>query len=269
MYLSPRPTENESEEYYPREYAPHGVSSNRLVGGVKAMLERIRIARYHRFAPPGATVLEVGCGTGGSLAALRDIGGYEVRGVEPCRRAAEHARRALGLAVETSTLEQAGYPARSFDLVVMKHVLEHVPSPRTTLAEVARVLKPGGTVVLLVPNVASLERYVFGSCWYGYDIFWYLYHFTPATLSRYLDGAGFGAVVCRQSIVPSSWIWSLRYVVGEKMSVSARAFTPDSPLLQAAFLPLGVVGALTGHSGRMTITARKGAAARGGHRHNG
>jgi hypothetical protein len=101
---------------------------------------------------------------------------------------------------------------------------------------------------------------VFGRLWHGYDIPRHLYHFTPATLGRYLSNAGFGAIACRQSIVPTSWIWSLNYVLGGKATGTGRYLTPDSPLLLAAFLPVGILGALAGRSGRMMITARNTAA---------
>src|SRR5256885_8321998 len=74
-------------------------------------------------------------------------------GVDVSRYAADHCRK-LGFEARVGTLEKLPFDDAAFDLVVMKHVLEHTPAPLRALAEVKRVLKPGGVVLVAVPDLS-------------------------------------------------------------------------------------------------------------------
>ena len=82
-------------------------------------------------------------------------------------------------------------------------MLEHLPEPLATLAEVRRVLRPAGVAVIGVPNAASLQARLFGRYWAAYDAPWHLTHFTPGTLGRLLEQAGFRTV--RLACFSGSW----------------------------------------------------------------
>ncbi len=105
--------------------------------------------------PDRGRLIEVGCGLGYLLADLRDDG-WDAVGVEPLAEAAEYAREDLRLDVQPTILEDAGLPDESFDVVVMLHVVEHVPDPLGTFREIARILKPGGVFVCETPRYDSL-----------------------------------------------------------------------------------------------------------------
>jgi SAM-dependent methyltransferase len=87
--------------------------------------------------------------------------------------------------------EEAEWPAGSFHLVTLSHVLEHLPNPRQTLADIHRWLRPGGRVRIWVPNVESAESRVFGDLWFGLDVPRHLIHYSRTTVRRLLEGAGF------------------------------------------------------------------------------
>jgi putative addiction module CopG family antidote len=113
-------------------------------------------------------VLDIGCGSGFYLAALREAG-WDGEGIEPGETAAQFARKHCGLPVHNSNAEEALAACRdgSFDLVTMWHVLEHLPDPAKVLAEVRRILRPGGTLMLEVPNFSSIWSVLFfgaGGC---------------------------------------------------------------------------------------------------------
>jgi SAM-dependent methyltransferase len=115
--------------------------------------ERIVHELLRRSAPPGARILDVGCGTGATTASLRRLGrvaGLDV-GAEATRRA--HGR---GLAVARSSL--AALPVRSegFDVVVALDVLEHVDDDLAAAREIRRALAPGGVLLATVPAYPSL-----------------------------------------------------------------------------------------------------------------
>jgi len=194
-YLNPRPDERERQALYTQGYfEEHGVQPRAFgeaeIAKAVAAYE-LRLRAIELFARPG-TLLEVGAASGYFLrgAAQR---GWQVKGVELSEWAASYARDTLGLDVFTGSLEDAALPDASLDVVCMWHVFEHLPGPLQTLAEVRRILKPGGIFVADVPNVAGLDRRLKKHGWMGWSLPYHLYHFTPKTLR---------AMVRRAQLVP-------------------------------------------------------------------
>ncbi|MEQ1794653.1 MAG: class I SAM-dependent methyltransferase [Nitrospira sp.] len=112
-----------------------------------------------------AKLLDVGCSSGALLGSARRHG-FEVEGVEPAAQAAEYAR-STGLTVFQGYLQDARYPAESFDAVTLMEVIEHLPDPHALLKEVWRVLKPNGVLVVGTGNGASWTVRLVGAGW-GY-----------------------------------------------------------------------------------------------------
>jgi SAM-dependent methyltransferase len=135
-------------------------------------------------------LLDVGCATGIFLDGMRRLG-WHVAGVEPSSSAVAYARVRFDLDIFAGRLEDAHYPAASFDVVTLWDVLEHVHEPRVVLAEIARILRPGGLLVLSLPNPDSLEARLLGSHWLGWDLPRHLNLFRPMFLQRHLANAGF------------------------------------------------------------------------------
>lgn len=135
-------------------------------------------------------LLDVGCSIGLflHLAAERC---WEGVGLEPAPRAREHARDVYGLDVRPEPLEEAGLAPESFDAVALLSVLEHAAEPLTLLRDCARVLRPGGALYVIVPNVASLACRVLGAETRTFDGRNHLVYFSAATLANALGRAGF------------------------------------------------------------------------------
>ncbi len=139
---------------------------------------------------PGGRVLDIGCGSGGYLAFLADLG-WVCEGVEQGSNSRRYAQQELGLTVHSDLRQLQRFPDRCFDVVTMWHVIEHLADPLETLAAVHRVLKPDGLLMLRTPNVDSWEARAFQGCWYGIDAPRHLHLFSPETLERCLTRAGF------------------------------------------------------------------------------
>jgi 2-polyprenyl-3-methyl-5-hydroxy-6-metoxy-1,4-benzoquinol methylase len=142
---------------------------------------------------PGGRLLDVGCGSGDYLTLMKSLG-WEVEGVE-FDPAAVAAARKTGLSVRCGSLEEQAYPSESFDAIMMHHVIEHVPDPVASLKECARILKPGGEVLLFTPNSSSLTHSLFRECWRGLETPRHLHIFSPASAARALKLAGMDDVM--------------------------------------------------------------------------
>jgi 2-polyprenyl-3-methyl-5-hydroxy-6-metoxy-1,4-benzoquinol methylase len=138
----------------------------------------------------GGRLLDVGCSIGLFLdLALRR--GWEGSGIEFGERALVYAREELALDVTDQPLAEAGIEPESLDVVTLLSVLEHVHEPRRMLADVARVLKPGGALFLIVPNLASLACRILHEHAATFDGRNHLVYYTPATLADLLRRCGY------------------------------------------------------------------------------
>jgi SAM-dependent methyltransferase len=104
--------------------------------------------------PAGARVLDAGCGSGRTLQELVHYG--EVSGIELNAEAAELARSRGHGEVQIGRLEELPWPEGSFDLITCLDVVEHVPDDVAALAELLRVCRPGGWLLVTVPAYQAL-----------------------------------------------------------------------------------------------------------------
>lgn len=100
-------------------------------------------------------LLDVGAGRGELLRMARDSG-WSAIGIEPSPGFADYAASHSGAEVRRQTLERCGFAADTFDAVMLAGVLEHVYDPDSTMGEIARILRPGGALILDLPNEEGL-----------------------------------------------------------------------------------------------------------------
>jgi len=179
--------------------------------------------RYHEWLARAEAVvgrgrlLEVGAGSGGFVRAAV-ARGWVVDATEISKSSLD-GLRAAGAAVFTGDVVAARYPDRRFDLVVSLEVIEHLPAPLAHLAELYRVTRPGGLLLLTTPNFDGLSRRCLGVRWRVIDPE-HLGYFTPPTLYRIVRRAGYRDVrVTSRSLDVLSW----RRGTGPS---GARAFEP-------------------------------------------
>jgi SAM-dependent methyltransferase len=175
--VDPWPSREALAEAYAGWYRP---SAGRFTGLGDAFLRRSRGAlarRLDRIAPPGP-VLDVGSGDGALLDALR-ARGREALGLELSARG-RGVREA-----DITEVEESDWAA-----IVFWHSLEHLPEPGRALARAAAILRPGGVVVVAVPNSDSLQARLFGDRWFALDFPRHLVHLSADTLLRRLHELG-------------------------------------------------------------------------------
>jgi SAM-dependent methyltransferase len=148
--------------------------------------------RFPRYVKNGRA-LDIGCGSGVFLSVLKRYG-WEVEGVELKDVAAKVAKEKNDINVFVGNLIEARFEESTFDFVSFNHSLEHIPNIVEILAEVKRILKPGGIIYIEVPNVASLSQRISGEYWLHWDAPRHLYSFSPSTLKKLMIKVGFSDI---------------------------------------------------------------------------
>jgi 2-polyprenyl-3-methyl-5-hydroxy-6-metoxy-1,4-benzoquinol methylase len=147
--------------------------------------------------PRGKVLLEVGCHAGVLLDRFRGQG-WNVSGVDPDSRAANFARSHYRLDVKACTLEDAGYDPATFDAVVMLHVIEHLDDPAGTVGVIARLLRPGGFLVVETPVYDTLMFRLLGRRERSLSCDGHIVFYTGRTLAALLERCGFEIVAQRR-----------------------------------------------------------------------
>lgn len=160
---------------------------------------RIRLDLLARVEPAPGRLLEIGAASGFFLDEARTHG-YEGVGVEPNDAMAAHARDALGLDVRTGRLEEVALADASFDAACAFHVVEHLDAPLDALRAVHSALRPGGHLLIEVPNAQSAAARRLGAAWQPLDLPYHVGHHGPRSLRTLLERAGFD--VLRVDTVP-------------------------------------------------------------------
>ena len=199
LYLRPRVIAAELSRYYDPSYLPHRGSAawGRFAplaeeGQRRTDAARVRRARQAVRLAPGSAVLDVGCGRPTFLEALARATGARGTGIDPSDGGwtGEPARwAAAGLALGVATAAN-GLPPGPFDLITMWHALEHDYAPLDTLRRLRAVVRPGGALLVEVPNYDSLTRRLHAERWAGLHTPRHTALYTPATLRAMLERAG-------------------------------------------------------------------------------
>lgn len=137
----------------------HDKNTARRLGKLAAALHR---------APAAIRLLDVGCSSGAFLHTACRLG-YRAEGVEPSADAAQTAR-AAGLSVFTGYLEQARFADATFDAITLIEIVEHLRDALGLMRECARILKPGGVVLVTTPNAHSWTARAMGARWAGFSL---------------------------------------------------------------------------------------------------
>jgi 2-polyprenyl-3-methyl-5-hydroxy-6-metoxy-1,4-benzoquinol methylase len=201
LFLNPMPSDSEIAGFYPPSYWWSPSRPGRLKK-LESVYRRIALRDHIAFISrsvkdrSGLELLDVGCGSGTLLSLLKDQG-FRVRGVDFSAEASTIAKHENGVDVEVGSLEEVDFPDRSFDVVTLFHVMEHVTNPRQVLREVSRILRPEGVVILQVPNIESWQFKIFGAKWYGLDIPRHVIDYSRNSMLRLLNDSGFLATRIR------------------------------------------------------------------------
>jgi SAM-dependent methyltransferase len=291
VYLNPRPSIDRLSSYYPSVYYPPVQAKSRprfqqQAKKISAQIKRWVLEDYYGYPStrpdswsrmlmkillwPDKTfrelkgrhplpwrgegkVLDVGCGAGGNLKTLQ-AQGWDPYGIEISEVAAAHARELVTENIHAGTLESAPFSAKSFDLVLMSHSLEHLPSPVDALQRIHRLLKDDGLLVVSVPNVNSVEFKVFGPWWFQLDPPRHFYHFDRDTLTKAVAQAGFRVHLVRTAVSSTFFMASLDRFWTQRFQKNV----PLRKLIDRLIArPLSFIAGQLGYGTELTIHALK------------
>lgn len=193
--LDPVPAPDELARYYGPDYLPHrgAAAWGRYarfveIGSRGQDRARTRLARRAVPLTASSRVLDVGCGRPTFLATLQRATGAQCTGFDADARAWGDPAQWPGLRLGAGSV--ADLPAGPFDLITMWHALEHLADPLGTLEALRGRVRPGGALLVEVPDYDSFTRVLHGRHWSGWSTPRHLATFTAATLRAMLERAG-------------------------------------------------------------------------------
>jgi SAM-dependent methyltransferase len=225
--LSPRPTPDEMGRYYANYYPDTFLRRHRArcekkalsqalgIDGARAKQSVRRLRRLGWRPDPAHRVLDIGCGLGGFLRGLKTWFGLSVRGVDFDPRCRDFVGQVHDVEVDVGELADQEYPEAHFDLVTSWHCLEHTYAPTEELAEMARITKHRGWLVLEVPTHGVLGR-IFRGRWAFLQAPTHLFLLRPGALRALVEAAGFRVRRVERPWLPAEWAASVLTALGFK-----------------------------------------------------
>lgn len=192
LYTMPRPDKEKIGAYYKSEaYYSHQENKKGFIPKVYERVKSINLKYKYRLATSGmqpGKLFDIGCGVGDFLHTA-EMHGWECIGVEPSEDAKAIAQKRMkGMIITSEELES--FSDGAFDVITMWHVLEHVDDLKWQVAQLQRLVKPSGRVVIAVPNYKSYDGQYYKEHWAAYDVPRHLNHFNRITLSKIFKTSG-------------------------------------------------------------------------------
>jgi ubiquinone/menaquinone biosynthesis C-methylase UbiE len=143
-----------------------------------------------RYGRRGARLLEVGSGLGHLVGQLES--GFKTFGMDLNHWAVKQSRAVVhNTQLQTGSAQELPFEDGVFNVVVIKHIVEHLPEPAKAIAEIGRVTEPGGILILATPNLGSLLKPWKGERWIGYQDPTHISLKEPAEWLALIEKAGF------------------------------------------------------------------------------
>jgi SAM-dependent methyltransferase len=263
VYLNPRPAVSEFQRIYPPTYHAFDFSEKQFgfAYKVRSRLEAKRLLGWCRGLPDDARILDVGCGDGFHLRLLRDFGNrrWTLQGIDIDKRAVAMAERA-GLQVQLGSVDEVDLPSEWYDLALMIATIEHVEKPVEALSNVRNLLRPGGRLVIVTDNTASLDfKFFKDSYWGGYHFPRHWNLFNRDSLARLAVKAGFEVDDISTQVSPVNWVYSIHNALVDRETPQwlIDRFTLRSTVSLSAFTALDIVLQRLGRGGLLRAIVRR------------
>ncbi|MBI2673310.1 class I SAM-dependent methyltransferase [Candidatus Woesearchaeota archaeon] len=188
IYVNPRLNMKRLNEMYNKnEISPKDYYLENKESEARILERRINFIKKHKSK---GKLLDVGCSIGTFLAIAKKHG-FDAYGIDINKSAVEYAKN-LGLNAEVKDL--SSFKDKSFDIVILNDVLEHVENPIKMLKDIKRIMKEDGILEISTPNIGSILANISGKKWLHIKPNEHLYYFSPKTLAKILELSSFNLV---------------------------------------------------------------------------
>ncbi len=142
-----------------------------------------------RYGRRASRLLEIGLGLGHLVGQLEDS--FETYGLDLNHWAVAQSRSVVKrTSLETASAQDMPYADATFGVVIIKHIVEHLPDPERAIREIGRILEPGGILILATPNLDGLLKPLKGNNWIGYQDPTHISLKRPAEWLSFIKDAG-------------------------------------------------------------------------------
>lgn len=163
-------------------------------------------------------LLDIGAGTGHFVGIMRKKG-WKADGLEINESARKYALEKNNIILGDGLLS-GKYADKVFDTITLWHVLEHIHEPGNHLKEINRILKPGGILIVALPNASSSDAAFYGHNWAAFDVPRHLWHFNNDNFNSFVTKYGFHQISVRKMPFDSFYIPILsERNVGKKLAI--------------------------------------------------
>ena len=222
LITSPQPEAKDLPKYYESDsYISHTDSKKGLFASIYQNVRKYSLALKLRLIislrGKEGSLLDIGAGTGDFLKLAKN-NHWEAKGIEPNESAANIARQ-KGLEIKETIDALLG---QKFDVVTLWHVLEHLPDLEITIEKIESLVKPGGTLIVAVPNFKSFDAKFYKNYWAAYDTPRHLWHFSKVAMGR-IFSTSMKLIKIKPMIFDSFYVSLLseKYKTGRSFSIKA------------------------------------------------
>jgi SAM-dependent methyltransferase len=171
-----------------------------------------------RYGKKGARLLEIGSGLGHLAAQLEDT--FHTFGMDLNHWAVKQSKPVIYKTdLQTASAQELPFADASFNVVIIKHIVEHLPQPEKAIREIGRVTEPGGTLILATPNLSSLLKPWKGERWIGYQDPTHISLKPPAEWLSLIRNANFSSLR-----VFADGFWDVPYIPAVPRQIQKLAF---------------------------------------------
>jgi len=255
VYMNPQVIPDCISHIYPENYAPHqAYSSESDKGSQRPHLPKTILDTL----TPDSRVLDVGCGNGDFLRLLQQHYRCRVNGLDISENAARLAKKQYGIDVFWGDILSAPYEKKSFDLITLRSVIEHISDPKGAMEKAFTLCKPSGLLFIKTPNYDSFGAKLFKDKWYPLDCPRHLYLFSPSTISALLEKCGFEVLKVQHKKSRAEWLGTMQYVFyGDNYHPATKNKLRRSSLARLLVLPLLYLSVWLKQADIMTVIARR------------
>ena len=183
IYLDKKFSETDIMEYYPENYEAYKVGNDLKINEKKIHFIRSCCENC-------SSILDVGCSSGDFLKAAKKNGFKIIAGIELSSEMAKIASQ-RGIEIIGNSLVDIYSTDRSYDVITLWDVFEHLPDPKISLERIGSMLKKDGVLVMSIPNLNSFDRFLFKQNWIGWDAPRHFFLFDQKLLRELLKKNGF------------------------------------------------------------------------------